>query len=501
MLNYMPPAPMARMPASCSVRATGARPCDLEPYLGQTRIAEVWVNSEALEDWQAAFDLATLQPPPKETCEILAVSSIAPDARLCAATAISFAGIPSSSSTPSKTRRRSRSESQYVRRRRIVPLRPDLSVRNLAQMPGTKTIVSVYGFEPFRIGGGETLSASSPCCLASVVGRTWSAFRAHPRSALLELRTSPSSHPQRLAVKWQPARDLARILRHRPEILHLQFTVYRPVPLARVRFYGVRRVLFTDQASKPEASSPPRHALQTRRHPHHQSAPDPLPASAITSCAAGPPRRPLRPPLQPHLQPRRFHRCQPDGSAFRQKLGIPDDRQIIVQVSWMIPDKGFDDLLEAAKIVIAQHPAAHFVMVGEGADRQRYIRQTARWGSPIASPGPASSRPTRPGRLQRRRRRLPGLPLGGGFRLRNRRGDGQRPPAGGHPRRRHPRAVRDGVSGYLVDRRDLGDRRPRPRPLATPLSAAAWATPAATSPSATSTPTPTSPNSSKLYGI
>jgi hypothetical protein len=51
----------------------------LSHILGQTRIAEVWVNSEALEDWQAAFDLATLQASAKkETCEILAVSSIAP---------------------------------------------------------------------------------------------------------------------------------------------------------------------------------------------------------------------------------------------------------------------------------------------------------------------------------------------------------------------------------------------------------------------------------------
>jgi hypothetical protein len=51
----------------------------LSHVLGQSRIAEVWVDSEAPEDWQAAFDLATIQAAAnKETCEIMAVSSIAP---------------------------------------------------------------------------------------------------------------------------------------------------------------------------------------------------------------------------------------------------------------------------------------------------------------------------------------------------------------------------------------------------------------------------------------
>jgi hypothetical protein len=51
----------------------------LSRMFGQARIAEVWVDSEAPADWQAAFALATLQAAADpETCEILAVSSIAP---------------------------------------------------------------------------------------------------------------------------------------------------------------------------------------------------------------------------------------------------------------------------------------------------------------------------------------------------------------------------------------------------------------------------------------
>jgi glycosyltransferase involved in cell wall biosynthesis len=75
-----------------------------------------------------------------------------------------------------------------------------------------------------------------------------------------------------------------------------------------------------------------------------------------------------------------FARCALDGSAFRRKLAISDERLVIVQVSWIIPAKGFDDLLEAARLVVARNPAALFVMVGDGADRPRFMQQTIEMG-------------------------------------------------------------------------------------------------------------------------
>jgi glycosyltransferase involved in cell wall biosynthesis len=184
-------------------------------------------------------------------------------------------------------------------------------------------------------------------------------------------------------LKWQPARDLARILRrYRPEILHLQFTGFiSPYPWL-ARFYGVRQVLFTDQASKPEGFVPRRASLFKRVATRIINWPldrvtcisdyvlrcwttlDVLQSERFTR-------------IYNHVD---FTRCQADGSAFRKTLSIAESRQIIVQVSWMIADKGFDDLLAAARLVIAKNPEAYFVMVGEGADRQRYIRETAELG-------------------------------------------------------------------------------------------------------------------------
>ena len=254
-------------------------------------------------------------------------------------------------------------------------------------MPGTKTIVSVYGFEPFRIGGGETFIRELSILLGQRGWKNVVCFLSEPTPQVREFLSLPNVTieviPNVWQLKWQPTRDLARILRrYRPEILHLQFTGFvSPYPWL-ARLYSVKRVLFTDQASKPEGFLPRRASLFKRIATRIINWPldrvtcisdyvlrcwitlDVLQSERFTR-------------IYNHVD---FTRCQPDGSAFRKTLSIPDSRQIIVQVSWMIPDKGFDDLLAAARLVIARNPEAYFVMVGEGADRQRYIRETAELG-------------------------------------------------------------------------------------------------------------------------
>jgi glycosyltransferase involved in cell wall biosynthesis len=254
-------------------------------------------------------------------------------------------------------------------------------------MPGTKTIVSVYGFEPFRIGGGETFIRELSILLGQRGWKNVVCFLSEPTPQVREFLSLPNVTieviPNVWQLKWQPTRDLARVLRrYRPEILHLQFTGFvSPYPWL-ARLCSVKRVLFTDQASKPEGFLPRRASLFKRIATRIINWPldrvtcisdyvlrcwitlDVLQSERFTR-------------IYNHVD---FTRCQPDGSAFRKTLSIPDSRQIVVQVSWMIPDKGFDDLLAAARLVIARNPEAYFVMVGEGADRQRYIRETAELG-------------------------------------------------------------------------------------------------------------------------
>ena len=65
---------------------------------------------------------------------------------------------------------------------------------------------------------------------------------------------------------------------------------------------------------------------------------------------------------------------------FRRKYGIPEDRLLIAQLSWMIPEKGILDLLEAARQVVASNPRAHFALVGDGAYLEQFKQRAVALG-------------------------------------------------------------------------------------------------------------------------
>jgi glycosyltransferase involved in cell wall biosynthesis len=329
-------------------------------------------------------------------------------------------------------------------------------------MTGSKTIVSVYGFEPFRIGGGETFIREMSLLLA---GRGWKnvvCFLSAPTPEVRAFLDLPNVTieviPGVWQLKWRPARDLARILRrYRPEILHLQFTGFiSPYPWL-ARLHGVRRVIITDQASKPEGFMPRRAPLWKRmatriiNYPldhvtcisdyvmHCWNVLDVLPAKRYTR-------------IYNHVN---FARCNRDGSEFRRKLGIAPDRPVVMQVSWIIPDKGWDDLLEAARLVVARNPAVLFVMVGEGADRKRYMQQAdgmglqdhVVWTGIVADPMQQGTYAAADVVCQVSR-----WEEGFGFVIAEAMASGR--PMIGTRAGAIPELVRDGISGYLVDRRD-----------------------------------------------
>jgi len=65
---------------------------------------------------------------------------------------------------------------------------------------------------------------------------------------------------------------------------------------------------------------------------------------------------------------------------FRLRHSIPAARAIVVQVSWIIPEKGISDLLTTARLVIAQNPNVQFVIAGDGAYREQYTRDAEAMG-------------------------------------------------------------------------------------------------------------------------
>ena len=59
-----------------------------------------------------------------------------------------------------------------------------------------------------------------------------------------------------------------------------------------------------------------------------------------------------------------------DLSAF----GISPESRVFVSIGRLDRQKGFDDLIKAAALVIPSHPEAHFVIAGEGPERERLSR-------------------------------------------------------------------------------------------------------------------------------
>jgi glycosyltransferase involved in cell wall biosynthesis len=254
-------------------------------------------------------------------------------------------------------------------------------------LPRTKTVVSVLAVKPFRVGGGEALAREISVQLAARGWKHVVCFLSSPSDPVREYLSLPNVStevlPDAWKLAWKPTQGLARILaRYRPEILHLQFTGFiSPYPWL-AKCFGVKRVLFTDQSSRPEGYVTARAALWRRIGTRVANYPldrvvcisDYVRDSWVASGV---------------LAAKRFvriynsvdaSRCATDGSALRRQYGILDDRQVVLQVSWVIPEKGFDDLLAAARLVVDRNPAAHFLMAGEGADRERLMAETVKAG-------------------------------------------------------------------------------------------------------------------------
>jgi glycosyltransferase involved in cell wall biosynthesis len=68
------------------------------------------------------------------------------------------------------------------------------------------------------------------------------------------------------------------------------------------------------------------------------------------------------------------------AKAFRRRFSIPNERAIVTQVSWMIPEKGISDFLEMAGCVNSRRGNVQFVLVGEGAFREQYMNKAAAMG-------------------------------------------------------------------------------------------------------------------------
>jgi len=253
-----------------------------------------------------------------------------------------------------------------------------------------QTVVSVFGVKPFRIGGTETFARELSLHLHQQGWKSVLCFLKEPPEHVRRFLDLPNVSLEVLEnstdFNWSATRTLAQIIRrHKPQILHLHFTGFLGVYPWLARLMSVKKIFFTDHTSRPAGYIPKRAPFWKRTLARIIN----LPVSKVI-CVSRYGQHCL---TTLDLLPQERHELvynavdlsrvteDPEKTPdFRKRYGIPDSRVLIVQVSWMIPEKGIPELLETARILLAINSRVHFVLVGEGEFREQFMNEAATMG-------------------------------------------------------------------------------------------------------------------------
>lgn len=253
-----------------------------------------------------------------------------------------------------------------------------------------KTVVSVFGIEPARIGGAEAYARELSLQLERRGWQSVLCFLKEPPEPVRAYLQLPNVRIEVIEDswrgKWRAVSRMRRILRqYRPDILHLHFTGFiGPYPWL-AKLCSVKQVFFTDHSSQPEGHIIRRAPLWKRLVARLVN----LPVTCVVTVSEYGYRSVAGRDLIPAQRIEMIYNSADLSRAtesrelaadFKRKHSIPEDRTLVAQVSWLIPEKGVEDLLSAARIVISRNPGVHFALVGDGAYREQYQRQAREMG-------------------------------------------------------------------------------------------------------------------------
>jgi glycosyltransferase involved in cell wall biosynthesis len=249
------------------------------------------------------------------------------------------------------------------------------------------TLVSVFGVKPLRIGGTETFARELSLQLGERGWQSVLCFLSEPTEEVRAFLDLPNVSFEVLANSTNGDRtarsNLTKLItEHRPDILHLHYVSFLNLYSWSARLRSVKRVFFTDHHSRP-AGYVRAQAPQWKRAAARIIN---LPLSKVV-CVSNYGYECM---TAVNLLPRdRFemiyngvdlNRVKTDSrlaGEFRRRYAIPDDRAIVSQVSWIIPEKGIDDFLETARLVLRQNRNVQFVLIGEGDQRAAYEQKAS----------------------------------------------------------------------------------------------------------------------------
>jgi len=246
------------------------------------------------------------------------------------------------------------------------------------------TLLSVFDVQPRFIGGTETYARELSRQLGRQGWRSVLCFATPPTEEVLRFLDLPNVsvevlHDDVTRFNVRVVARVARLLRrYKPRIAHFHYVDLLSLYPWAARFLSRADVFFTDHSSRPEGERSERASLPRRCLARAIN----WPVTKVICVSDYGYRSLVDRGLFPEGRCRRIYNgvdlsrvveSRERAVAFRERFSIPDGRTIVTQVSWIIPEKGILDLLHAAQRVVAERPASHFVIVGEGAFRHEYM--------------------------------------------------------------------------------------------------------------------------------
>jgi glycosyltransferase involved in cell wall biosynthesis len=246
----------------------------------------------------------------------------------------------------------------------------------------SKTVISVFWHHPTFVRSMEAYMRELSVQLERLGWKHVLVFAGPPSPEVRRFLDLPNN---RLEViercgerAWGPMFKMAGLLvRVRPQIVHLHFIDARAGYPWLAKLLMVRSVYMTDHISRPEGYSYRRGAMWRRiasRLLHVPVRKTFCVSSYVRQCntdegAMCDGRLAL---LYNGVDCGRAERGAVRRHEVRRRYGIADDEVLVLQVSWLIPEKGIGDLLRAAQRVVAKNDKIRFLIAGEGTHRAEY---------------------------------------------------------------------------------------------------------------------------------
>ena len=270
-------------------------------------------------------------------------------------------------------------------------------------MAATDTVISIFDHHAVSVAGMETYARELSAQLDRWGWRSVLAFASDPSDEVRQFLGLPNTRLHAVEncgqFGYRPMRQVIGLLRtYRPKIVHLHFVAAKSGYPWLAKVLGIGGIYMHDHISR----LCPLCTVQCRGNGSLKECVARAPrwkrivnwlfclpvtkmfcvSSFIHDCdiiyGAMPPQR--LETLYNGVDLARAESGASRGADFRRRYAIPPDRVLIVQAGALRQEKGVPDLLHAAQRVLREEPAVHFLLAGDGPQRQEYERLAVQLG-------------------------------------------------------------------------------------------------------------------------